>query len=216
MAVNLPNGSTISIASSYGVVKSMSALTNANPGVATLEASHDVIVNDILEVTSGWSKLTGRIARASAVATNDIDLEGLDTTDTSKYPAGSGIGSVREIAGWTQISQVVEFASQGGDQQFATYSFLEDDTERQVPTIKSAQSFTLSLGDDQTLAWYAILAAADEDRLPRAISIQLPSGAIIYYNAYVTLNQTPSLTKNEIMALSATFSFVANPTRYAS
>lgn len=216
MSVRLPNGSIVSIASTYGTAKTMSALTNAAEGVATLEASHGVIVNDILEVTSGWSKINGVIARAKAVATNDVTLEGIVTTDTSRFPAGSGIGTVREVTAWTQISQVLEFNSAGGDQQFANYSFLEDDTERQIPTQKSAESFSLSLADDQSLAWYSVLATADDDRLTRAIKIVLPSGAVLYYNAFISFNKTPTLTKNNVMALRATFSMNAPVTRYAS
>lgn len=214
MAVSLPNGATVSIASTYGAVRVMSAISNAAEAVATLEASHGVVENDILEVTSGWSKLNGRIVRADSVATNDVTFEDINTTSTTRFPAGSGTGSVREISAWTQITQVLETGSSGGEQQFATYSFLEDDTERQLPTVKSAQSLTLTIGDDAALAHYAVLAAADEDRLPRAIRVALPSGSTLYYNCYVTLNKTPTLTKNEVMGLQVTLSLVADVTRY--
>ena len=39
MSVQLPNGALIAIANGYDASKVMSALTNADPGVATLEAS---------------------------------------------------------------------------------------------------------------------------------------------------------------------------------
>jgi hypothetical protein len=216
MSVKLPNGSVISIAATYGASKNMTAISNATEAVATLEASHGVTVNDVVEVTSGWSRLSGRIARAKAVATNDVTLELINSLSTSLFPVGSGTGTVREVLTWTALSQVMEFSKEGGEQQFSTYSFLEDDTERQIPTQKSAESFKLSLGDDQTLPWYAALDAADADRNPRALRITLPSGAIIYANAYVTLNKTPTMTKGEVMQLSATFSLTAPITRYAS
>lgn len=216
MSVKLPNGTIISIASAYGTSKTMSALTNATEAVGTLEASHGVLVGDVFEVTSGWSRLSGRIVRAKTVATNDVTFESINTSNATLFPAGSGIGSVREISTWIQVTQVLEFQKQGGEQQFANYSFLEDDTERQLPTQKSAESFTVSLGDDQTLPWYSVLDAADQDRLPRALRFQLPNGSVIYANAYATLNRTPTMTKNEVMALAATFSLVAAVTRYAS
>lgn len=215
MSVSLPNGATISIASTYGTAKTVTAVTNANPGVMT-STSHAISDASIIEITSGWSKLNGRIARTDNADANTFELEGIDTSSTTNYPAGSGTGSVRVISAWTQITQILEASSSGGEQQFATYSFLEDDTERQIPTNKSAQSMTLSIGDDQSLAHYAVLLAADQDRAARAIRISLPSGAVIYFNAYVTFNTTPSLTKNELMALQATFSLVSAPTRYSA
>lgn len=216
VAVSLPNGSTISLAATYGALKTMSALSNANPGVATLEASHGVIVNDILVVNSGWSKLNGRIARASVVATNDVSLEGINTTSATTYPSGSGTGTVKEVATWQQITQILETNSSGGEQQFVTYSFLEDDVEHQIPTVKSPVSFKFKIADDATLAHYAVLDAADAGRLPQAVRLVLPSGSIVYWNAYVTLAKTPTLTKNELMGLEVTMSLVSEVTRYTA
>lgn len=165
-------------------------------------------------LTSGWPRLSGRIARADAVSGNDVTLEDIDTSNSTRYPAGTGTGNVREVTTWTQIAQVLEFATSGGEQQFLTYEFLEEDVQRQIPTVKTPVGATLSIADDTDLPHYAVLAAADEDRQPRAIRIVLPSGDTIFYNAYVTLNKTPILTKNELMALQVTLSLVSEPTRY--
>lgn len=214
MSVALPNGAQIAIASAYGAVRTMSAITNAASAVATLEASHGVVVNDILEITSGWSKLTNRIVRASAVATNDVTLGGINTASTTNYPAGAGVGTVREISAWTQLTQVLEATTNGGDQQFFTYSFLEDDTEKQIPTQQSPMSFEITLADDASLPWFSVLQTASDDRLQRAVRITLPSGAVLYYNGFVSFNESPTLTKNNLMAVRATISLTARQTRY--
>lgn len=216
MSISLPNGALVAIASGYGAAKTMSALSNANPGVATLEASHGVIVNDVIEVTSGWSRLTDKVVRVSAVSTNDVSLEGQDTSLTSIYPASGGTGTVREITGWTQLSQILTSSSSGGEQQFLEYQFLESDAQKRIPTFKSAAGLSFSVADDPTLAGYILASAANDDRLKRAVRITLPSGAVIYYNAYISLNKTPSLTVNEIMAVEVTLSLLAEPVRYAS
>lgn len=215
MGVKLPNGATIAIASALAAAIPMSALSNAANAIATLEADHGVVANDIIVLSSGWSGADGRVVRASAVAAAAVTLAGLDTTSANKYPAGGGVGSIQLIEGWTPISQLLEISMSGGEQQFATYSFLEDEDEHQIPSVRSAQSLTLSLADDQSLPWYAALESADEDREPRAIRVTLPNGSVIYYNAYVSFNKTPSLTKNQVMALSATLSLVSKPMRYA-
>lgn len=214
MSVALPNGAQIAIASAYGATRTMSAITNAAAAVATLEASHGVVVNDILEVTSGWSKLNSRIVRASAVATNDVTLGSINTASTVSYPAGAGVGTVREISAWTQLTQVLEATTNGGDQQFFTYSFLEDDTEKQIPTQQSPMSFEITLADDSSLAWFALLQTASEDRLARAVRITLPSGALLYYNGFISFNETPTLAKNNLMSVKATISLIARQTRY--
>lgn len=216
MAISLPNGALVAIASGYGAAKTMSALTNASPAVATLEASHGVIVGDFLEVTSGWSRLTDKIVRASAVSTNDVSLEGINTLLTSIYPAAGGTGTVREITGWTQLSQILSSSSNGGEQQFLEYQLLEGDAQKRIPTVKSAAGLSFSVADDPTLAGYILASAANDDRLPRAVRITLPSGAVLVYNAYISLNKTPSLSVNEIMAVEVTLSLLAEPVRYAT
>ncbi|MNU07907.1 Phage tail protein [compost metagenome] len=52
--------------------------------------------------------------------------------------------------------------------------------------------------------------------MPRAVRITLPSQSSILYNGYVTLNKTPTLTKNEIMGLQATVSLTSEPMRYSA
>lgn len=215
MSVGLPNGAIVAIASTYASAKTITAITNASPAVVSSTA-HGFSNGDLIELTSGWSRLNGRIVRVASVTTDSFALEGVDTTSVQLYPAGGGAGSCRKITAWTQISQVLEFTTQGGDQQFVTYSFLEEDVEHQIPTVKSASSFTMSIGDDASLPWYSLLSTANDDRVPRAIRMTLPSGSLILYNGYVTLNKTPTLTKNQIMALSSTVSLTSEPVRYAS
>lgn len=214
MAARLPDGTILSIAASYGAVKAMSAVTNANPGIATLEASHGVVAGDIMEVTSGWAKLNNRVVKAGTPSTNDIPLTGIDTSSVTFYPAGSGTGSIREIATWQQIQQVLTVTTQGGDQQFTDYSYLESSDSFQLPGVRSPLSLTISIADDASLPHVAILKAASEDRQVRAIRAQLPGSSIIYYNGIVTYNETPSLTKGQVMAVTATVSLQSVPVRY--
>jgi hypothetical protein len=214
MAVSLPNGSLIAIGSAYGSVITITALSNATNAVATATA-HGLGVNDIIVITSGWSRLNGKAVRVSAVTTNTFTLEGINTTSTTVYPPGSGIGSCREVTTFTQLSQILSSSTNGGEQQFLEYQFLEADAQTRIPTFKSASGLTLSIGDDPDLAGYAAAEDANDDREPRALRVALANGSFIYYYGYVSVNKTPSLTVNEISAVEVTFSFLNEPTRYA-
>lgn len=215
MAVSLPNGSLVAIASGYGSALTISAITNANPAVATSTA-HGLANGDIIEITSGWSRLTDKIVRVANVATNTFELEGIDTTSAGIYPSGGGVGSAREVTGFTQLAQIVGSASNGGEQQFLTYQFLESDAEKRIPTFKSAAGITFTVADDPTLPGYIIAKAANDDRAARAVRVTLSNGQKLLYNAYVSLSTIPSLTVNELMTNEATLSLLAEPVRYAS
>lgn len=214
MSVSLPNGALVAIASGYGASKTMSAVTNANPGVATFASGHGFASADIVEITSGWSRLTEKVVKLGTVSGDTAPLVGIDTSLTSIYPSGGGAGSARSITGWTQLSQILTSSSSGGEQQFLEYQFLESDAQKKIPTFKSASGLTFSIADDATQAGYILAAAANDDRLPRAVSITLPSGSVIYYNAYISMNKTPSLSVNELMAVEVTLSLLAEVVRY--
>lgn len=215
MAVSLPNGSIVAIASGYGSPVTVTAISNANPGVATA-AAHGFVDGDYVEVTSGWSRLTDKVVRVDNATTGAFDLEGIDTTSTSIYPPGGGAGSARKISGFTQLAQIVGSTSSGGEQQFLTYQFLESDAEKRIPTFKSAAGITFNIADDPSLPGYQLAKQANDDRLPRAVRITLSNGAVLLYNAYISLSTIPSLTVNELMTVEVTLSLLAEPVRYAS
>ena len=164
MSVKLPNGVTLALATTYAVADTVSAVTNANPAVATTSAPHGITTGDFVEVTSGWSRLNNRIVRAASASGSSLAYEGIDSSSTVNYPVGTGTGSIRAITAFTQISQILDLTSSGGEMQFTNYSFLEQDFESQLPTQASPMSMSISIADDASLAGYIALKAASESR----------------------------------------------------
>ena len=216
MSVKLPNGVILALATTYAAADTVSALTNANPAVATTSAPHGITTGDFVEVTSGWSRLNNRIVRAASASGSSLAYEGIDSSSTVNYPVGTGTGSIRAITAFTQISQILDLTSSGGEMQFTNYSFLEQDFESQLPTQASPMSMSIGIADDASLAGYIALKAASESRALTGLKCTLPDGSIIVYNGYVSLNETPTMTKNSIMAVTATFSLQGRPVRFAS
>ena len=215
MAVSLPNGVTFALATAYGAVKAISAITNANPGVASA-AAHGFSDGDFVEITSGWSRLNNRVVRVDAPTTDAFNVDGINTTSTLNYPSGTGGGSAREITQWTQISQIMELSTSGGEMQFTTYSFLEQDFESQLPTQSSAMTITMGIADDPALPGYQALKSLADTRELVALKATMPNGSVILYNGYVSFNETPTMTKNSVMVVNATFSLQGRPVRYAA
>lgn len=213
-AVSVPNGSTVAIESGSSAAVTISAITNASPAVVTTSAVHGLTTGDFVEIVSGWSRLTNKIVRVTVLTTTTFSIDSYDTTSTAIYPAGGGTGSSAKITGWTQLSQILTSGSDGGEQQFLTYQFLESDSQKRIPTFKNAAGLTFSVADDATLPGYILASTANDDRLPRAVKVTLPSGSIILYNCYISLNKTPTLTINELMACEVTASMLAEPVRY--
>ncbi len=214
MSITLAVGTTVSIASTYGASKTMSAVSNANPAVATLEASHGVIVGDIIHITSGWDLLNNRLARVSAVATNDVTLEGIDTSDTDLYPAGTGTGSVREITAWTEITQITRNINvSGGEQQYADTSTLKNRQDQRIPTSRSVVDVTLPIFDDPTLAHVAAIEAADA--VETGGRFVYPNGRKVYFAGFWTIGDVATV-EDSTLRNAVTVSFASRPKSYAT
>ena len=89
MGFRLPNGATLQIASTYGPAIPVTALSNANPAVASA-AAHGLTDGDIIAVTSGWTRLNDRAARVANSLTGTFALENVNTTNLQPEPAGYG------------------------------------------------------------------------------------------------------------------------------
>lgn len=213
MAVALPNGVVFALGT-LGSALAVSGLTNAAPAVATSTA-HGLADGDIVLLTSGWTRINERAWKVDELSANTFSLLGTDTTDTVVYPTGTGTGTVKEVTAWTSVSQVTNVTSSGGDMQFAQYSFLEEDIGRQIPTQANPITYTLTVADDPSQVGYAALKAAATSRALTVLRCTLPSGSVLLYVGYVSFQETPTMTKNSIMEVTATFSVNGLPVRYA-
>lgn len=213
--IQMPNGATFEIASAYGTAIPFTTLSNANPAVASALA-HGLAEGDIIAVNSGWTRLDGRAVRVADIDSDTFALGGVNTTNVQQYPAGSGIGSVREVTSFTEISQITELNSTGGDQQFLTFGFLADDDDRQMPTTKNPITLSITVADDPSKPYVDVCEAADDDKQARVLRLNLPGGSSIVYNGYVSITSTPTMSRNNLMTRVISIALTGRPARYAT
>lgn len=215
MAYSIPDGSTVHLATTLGADVAITSITNASPAVATA-AGHSLAAGDLVVIKSGWQRLNERVFRVANPTAGTFELEGMDTTNTNAFPVGSSSGSAQPISNWEQIAQVIGISTSGGDQQFVTVSPLESEFEIQIPSITSAQSISMDIGDDPTLAGYQAIKAASDARAIRPLKLVNKNGSVIYYNGYVSMNETPTKNKGQVDTVKATFALQSRPVRYAA
>lgn len=217
MSSSFPNGTIFSISTTLAAAVAISAISNANPGVASSTA-HGYAAADILMLSAVSGKLDKRIVRvAASPPPNTFGLEGIDTTSTTLYPSGFGVGSAQKVTAFTPISQVTDVQSQGGDQNFYQWVYLEDGRQRQRPTFKNARSMTLAMDYDPSLSWHAALLLADQLNTEAVLQAALPNGSKIYYSVFVGFDGEPSFTINQNQKTTCSLSLACPlSTRYAT
>lgn len=216
MPITKTTGLQIAIASGYGATKNMTALTNATQGVATLEASHGVVANDIIELTSGWKYLDGRVVRAESVATNDVTLDDINTTSTTFYPSGEGVGSIREITGFTRITGIVadSFRPSGGGFADIPGTEADDVREKLLPGLARAVSIDFDFHYPPAASWRTLVE--DASRSGSIVAYRISIGTIrIYGSGYWGYNSEPRDEGGKLVG-SITIRTVADSTYYAS
>jgi hypothetical protein len=214
MAFRLPNGSSFYFEATSSEPVTITAISNAAEAVVSA-ALHDVVAGDVVVITSGWTRITGRAFKVkSVVADVSFVLEKLDTTDVTRFPAGASAGSFYKVETWVNIPQIMEVASSGGDQQFYTFAFLEEDEQRQLPTSKNPSTLTLTIADDPTQAYVPIVEKADELKATRVQRLNLVNGDEIYYNSVASITNTPTLTRDQLMQRVITLAQQGRVTRY--
>ena len=107
MAMTLPNGSTVFIATEMEAEKPFTGASNAAECVLTATA-HGLQNGDYILVNSGWGDLNGCVFKVGDVQANTVKLIGIDTTNLTRFPTGSGGGTLQKIQTWQQLLQILE------------------------------------------------------------------------------------------------------------
>ncbi|HFC7392676.1 TPA: phage tail protein [Neisseria meningitidis] len=213
MAVKLPNGATVHIATALAADKKVTVATNAAECVLTV-AGHGFAAGDLVLFKSGWVKLNERVFQIGDVKTDTFKLIGIDTSNADEFPADSGIGAVQKITDWVQVSQIVEFSTSGGEQQYVDFGFLEDDFDQQIPSTKSAMSMSIKIADDTSLSGYKAAAKCSDKGGKWPLKVVLKGGGLICYNGYPSMNKTPELVRNQVMAVTLSYAISGEVNRY--
>lgn len=212
----VPTGSTFFIASTFAASKTTTVVTNASEAVVTV-TTHGYTNGDIVEVTSGWGRLNRRNFRIKSVTTDTFVLEGADTTSTTFYPVGTGIGSVRKVTAFTQITNVMNPQSTGGDPKNVVYKFVESDVEYSINDGFTATSYTMELDADAIgSAGYTALKTLTEVQTDTSLKIVTRSGSLIFQPCTVALNEAIRMQDGQINRVNVSFNGNNRLTRYAS
>lgn len=214
MASRFVNGTRFAVAPLNTVGVAISAISNANPAVAT--TATPPVQGDLVVINSNWLDLNEVPVRVGATTANSFVLEGYDTSDLAMYPAGEGGGIYLKAGTFVNLSQVRDISTEGGDQNYFEYQYVEDKSRRmrRKPTYKSAMGYSIVMDEDATLPWYTALKEMDRKGEPVVLRETLPDGAVIYYVGTLSFNVIPSKTMNQNTTVQASFSINSDIIRY--
>lgn len=211
--IPVPNGSKFALAIVYEAPVTVENISNALPAVADA-AANGYDIGDILLLNNAWANTDNSVRRVSAVTADAFTLGGLDTTNTSRFPAGGGAGTARQISDFIPISKLPTFEMTGGDAKTLTTGYI--DYERDYEAIIGANperlNFTVSYQPDSVS--FATMVKAHEGGNIMVMRMTLPNGDELFYPGQMFFNKTPVTTKDQEMVNNATIVMQGDVTRY--
>jgi hypothetical protein len=212
MAFNFPEGSRFQFSTTLASAKTITALTNANPAVATSTA-HGYVTNDEILLNSGWEDAKDTVYKITVIDANSFSIQGLNATNTSFYPAGTGIGTCQKVSAFTDIPQVLSISPSGGDPRYTDVQLLASRNGTRIPTGFNATTQTLTLAHDPLLASYQTMLDISRTQTKVVFRV-LASGGSEYGYGYMAVNEVPSKSSNQVNTVTAAINYLGRSITY--
>lgn len=192
----------------------ITAFTNADPGVAT-SVAHGYSDGDVilLEI-DGMTELDGRLYVVYAKADDTFQLEdidgasGVDTTNFGTFTSGTA----KEVTLGTSITTAAELTSSGGDPKFLDTTTVHDLNDKQTINGTSPISYSLTMQWDPADAAQTAMIAAHETAASRGFKVQWPDGMYMMFYGSVGYAGIPGGASQGVTTSPAAIAMEGNPT----
>ena len=210
----LATGTRPYIGATFGTSTAITGITNATTPVFTFASGHGITVNDYFEVTdSGWSELSNRVLKATAVSTNDVTAVGVDTSSVTVFPAAGGAGTGRKISTWVEIQQALadQIQISGGEQGFGQGRYIQNRLSYEFPTEQAPLRAQFVVDEDQSLAYWTPVKASFNGLANYPIRFNFPGGDVAVGTGIWTISAGSDISnfirrRTILVAMAAVFS----------
>lgn len=143
MTAIVGRGVRIEVAATYAAAITVTAISQAKPGVATA-AAHGLVNGAVGHFTSveGMVQLENQAARVANQATNTFELQGLSTL---AFPAFTGSALFTPVSTWQTIGIATAYNIGGGEADKLDNTTLLDDIKQELNGLLAAQTVGFSV-----------------------------------------------------------------------
>lgn len=211
--VTLWSGVQVAMQSVIGAALAVTAVSKANPCVATSTA-HGLANGDyvLLQEVQGMTQINNRLFRVAGVTANTFNLDGEDTTLFDTFISGNAY----KITFGTTFSTMLDINVSGGEFTPIDTTTIHDRQATSIPGIASALELSsTSVWDVSDPGLIACKKASDLKAL-RALLLTFQNGQKFLINAYVGATLSPTGSAQEKVTTALKFTANGPSTVYAS
>ena len=207
-------GARLEVENTVGTSHAITALTKANPGVAT-SLGHGLSNGDTVKiaVSSGMRQLDGQVCRVANITVDTFELENVNTTNFSDWESGGG--TFQEVTAWYTVSPATDVDGSNASPTELDASTLLDEVGRTIYGRAGAKSGSVAIQDDPLVSAVQKLESASQSDL-LAFRITWSNGSLKLFGAYTAYDGGFNAQGNSIVTGSFPISVPAKIVSYAS
>ena len=210
--VSLWSSVAVAIQSALGSDKVITAVTKANPGVAT-STGHSLSTGDYLKVQAqGMYQIDGRVFRLGTSSANAFSLEGEDTSSYDTFTTGTA----NLITFGTTLQIVTDLQVSGGDFDQIDVTTIHDNVKKQIPGAASPIVFSGSCIWDVADSGFTALKSASDNKAQRAIRLTFANGQKVVFLGYIGFTGLPTGQAQDKVVTPFQITMFGRPTTYSS
>ena len=202
----------VEVQATLDTAKTITAITKANPGVATSSA-HGLTNGDVVVLAvQGMAELDGLAVRVASVTTDTFALEGVNTTGYGTFSSGTA----QEVATWDTFASLQSISLPNQEANKLDITTIHDNQAQETLGIAGAVSGTMSGLFAPTETAVTNLRTATRNTDPRAFRITFENGIKAVFNADVSAGQGFDLQQNSVATASYSLTIKRFINYYAS
>lgn len=215
MAYKVPEGSSFSFSSTFAATTPLTAVTNADPAVVT-SVGHGYTDDDLVMIQSGWEDIQDSVVKVNQTTADAWEMVDINTSSTTLFVAGAGVGTASKISGWVTIPQVMSISTSGGDPKYTEVNPVGKRQGIVIPVGFNAAKIELTLGHDASNANYKTMLGISRAGTKVAFRMQLSGGEQTLGYGYLAVAEAPSLNQGQANTVKCVISFLGRAVSYDS
>ncbi|MGH6625143.1 MAG: phage tail tube protein [Burkholderiaceae bacterium] len=210
--INVWSKVAVAVQTVLAAAKTITAITKANPAVAT-STTHGYTNGDVLLLKiSGMTQLDYRVVRAAGVTANDFQLEGVDSTSFDTFVSGTA----EKITFGATASTLQDINGSGGEAESIGVSTIHDDQNIEIPGNRTPIVYNFGSLWDPGDAALKQMQVFDNSKTAGCLQITFATGAKLYFAAYMSAPLVPVGSAGQPVTTPVTFRLRGRITNYTS
>lgn len=203
----------VAMQSAIAATKTITAITKANPAVASCTANGYSNGDYLLLTVQGMWQVDAKVVRVASVATDSFALEGVDSTDFETFSSGTA----QKLTFGTSITSATTISASGGDFDFIDTTTIHSNVKTQIPGLANPLTYTFENLWDMADAGQLAMKAASDAQSVKAFKFTFGSGGpIMAFAGYVGFAGAPTGNAQDKVTSPAVITAFGTPTYYAS